>query len=449
MGWLKGIRNQKGTWFVQKGIPADVRHAFGKKQFKVSTGTHDEAEANAKAGPILLGWTRQIEAVRHALQKPVREEVERLASEFRRYRGKPLDEAGATVLMEAISFMMDRFPKANAPTLLHRSGSLGSLVQHLPDPIKGQSILDQVLQPTTPFLTYIEDYRKVATTQNPKTLNQAISGIKKFALAVDQPIETLNGGHVQKWLYGLMSEKHPQKKADRKTKIRRLSELNGYWKYLVASDYTGEDRANPFLNRITANQETDSEAQERKRLGFPAADVPKLWRQAEQDQDASLANVIRLSAYSGARLDEIMNLTKDAIYEDSRVLCIRIFRGKTPSARRWFPVHPDIKKLVRKLMMNADKDGFLIHSSAEHRAAAMSQKFGRMKTKMGYGPLYVEHSIRHTVIQMFREAEIRQEVQFMMMGHAEGDQKMNASAGYGDLSAKGRLKALVRAIRYP
>lgn len=72
------LRLMKLTWFVQLGVPVDVRHAFGgKKVFTRSTGKKSATEANVIAGPIVFGWKAEIEAVRRGLGKPIRDEAER------------------------------------------------------------------------------------------------------------------------------------------------------------------------------------------------------------------------------------------------------------------------------------------------------------------------------------------------------------------------------------
>lgn len=454
MGKQKHLRRMKDTYFVRLGIPADVRHAFGgKTEFTASTGKKNETEANATAGPILVKWKRQIHSVRAAVQKPAMDEWGQLAADYRRYRGTALDEAGAALVMDVVGFVMREVANLDPVAIrqaLQDSSNISDVFQNLTNPRKVQDAFDQITGRATPFLTHIEGYKKIATV-NDKSLSQAVSGIRKFAAAVDQPMETLTGGHVQAWLYNLKSEKKKNgvyPPADTHTKQRKLSELRGYWNHLVAMGYVPES-PNPFEKRITANRETESEAQERKRATYKPSEVPKFWRQAMIEGDKPLAHLIRLSAYSGARLSELMNLTPQSVISDDGILCIHIKGGKTKSSRRTFPVHPDILDLIKELVADAEARSFLIKIDAKNRSDAMSKRFGRMKTAMGFDEAYVLHSIRHTVIQMFREENCPLEVRNLIVGHEDGDEKANAGAGYGDLSAKGRLNWMIKAIKYP
>ena len=392
------------------------------------------------AGPIVFGWKADIEAVRRGLGKPIRDEAERLTSEYRRFHGKPLDEAAVALILDTINFVTERAPTTE----------LADAVRQVAIPGPAKERFDSITGKATPFLAFINEYQKVAKVRD-KTLRQAISGINKFGVAIPKPMETLTGADVQAWLFSLKSEKSGQG-ADQKTKQRRLSELRGYWAYLVAMGCV-DGSTNPFRNRITSNQETASQAQDRERQAFKPDEVPKLWNKAEADHDQSLAALIRIAAFTGARLSELMNLTKDLIMDDDGIACLRVAdvgqRRKTRAARRIVPIHPAIKQLVSKLAKNSGANGFLIACDAKDRSAAMSQRFGRMKSAMKYDEYHVFHSLRHTVIQMFREARCPLEVRNLIVGHEAGDEKANTGASYGDLSAKGRLGWIKDAIHYP
>ena len=252
----------------------------------------------------------------------------------------------------------------------------------------------------------------------------------------------------QKWLYGLTSEK-TGKPADEATKQRKLSSLRAYWKHLVAMGYVPTDKANPFVNRITVNRETEAEAQERERVAFKPAEVPKLWEQAIVDGDKPLADLVQLGAYTGARLGELMNLKSESVIEDDAITCLFIARGKRRASRRTVPIHPAVKGVVDRLKEHAGTDGYLIQCEGKNRADTMSKRFGRMKKQMGYDELHVFHCLRHTVVQMFREVNCPLEVRNLIVGHEDGDERTNSGAGYGDLSAKGRLAWVEKAIQYP
>jgi hypothetical protein len=56
----------------------------------------------------------------------------------------------------------------------------------------------------TPFTRYLEEWVPHAALK-PRPLDQAISTLKEFARAVEQPIEKLEAKHVQGWIDGLIN----------------------------------------------------------------------------------------------------------------------------------------------------------------------------------------------------------------------------------------------------
>jgi integrase len=440
----------KSTWFVRLAVPADVRPVIGAKWFKASTHESDPDKANAVAASILAGWRRRIQAARGKVQEPVRADFRKLASEYQQIRGKPLDETGAAIVMDVIGFVMNRIGGHDMGQVVDTMGT----VNNMNDVFASSDKLADVLEATahealglrTPFLTYLDDWRKVATQQG-KTLDQMLSTLQKFSDAVQEPMETLSGKHVQRWLDKMTNEKNG-KSADKGTKQRKLSDIRPYWKHLQNYEYVSAD-SNPFDNRTVGNRETDAEAALRERQAFTVEDVPTLWEKATEQNDQALADLIRLAAYSGARLGELMNLTKSSIITDDGIPCIHIIRGKTRNARRIFPVHPTILDLVKRLDADAGTDGFLVYCSAENRADTMSKRFGRMKTEMGYDEHYTFHCLRHAVIEAFRNVHCPLEIRNRIVGHEDGKERVNTGAGYGGLSAKSKLEWIERAINYP
>jgi integrase len=461
------LEKKRNVWFAKLGIPKEVRHVFKGRNgrpltaFTRTTEETDPHRAFRVAAPILEYWRDEIAMARAQMPSNLMEEWTEHARRYvEMYPNIPYDVPGEdgeherAVVLWLVGFItlgrneaIDLLAYRTMPRV-----ERDEVFRHEP---KGEVVSrewadKQVAKADggTPFLHHLEHFEKHAS-QVGGTLRQMLSTIQKFADAVPVDIEQLTGADVQQWLFDLMNEKHPEKPADQGTKVRKLYELRTYWTHLASMGWVPEDKACPFDNRKVANQETDSDAQERERATYKPAEIPALWKQAEADGDLSLAAVIKLAAYSGARLGEIMNLTRLHIFTEDDIPCIRIMKGKTPKAKRWFPIHPDIRDLVISLNRNADKDGYLIHSTAQHRSPAMSQRFGRMKTAMDYGPLYTEHSIRHAVIQMFREVRCPLEVRRMIVGHERGNERADQGADYGGLTPKGRLDWMMTAIVYP
>jgi integrase len=439
----------KSTWFVRLAVPADVQPVIGAKVFKESTHESDPDKANAVAAPILAGWRRRIQTARGTAQEPLRADFRKLAAEYQRLKGKPLDETGAAIVLDVIGFVMSRIGGQDVSQVVDTMGeakTMGDVFLLGKSPSVLEATANEALGLATPFLTYLADWQKLAT-QKGKTLDQMLSTINKFGEAVTEPMETLSGKHVQKWLDEMVNEK-TGKPADKGTKQRKLSDIRPYWKYLQNYEHVSSD-SNPFDKRTVGNRETDAEAALRERRAFKVDDVPTLWEKAIEQNDQPLADLIQLAAYSGARLGELMNLTSSSIIKDDGITCIHIIRGKTRNARRVFPVHPAIQKLVKRLDADRGNDGFLVPCGAANRADTMSKRFGRMKTEMGFDGHYTFHCLRHTVIEAFRNVHCPLEIRNRIVGHEDGKERVNTGGGYGGLSAKSKLEWIERAIRYP
>ena len=125
-------------------------------------------------------------------------------------------------------------------------------------------------------------------------------------------------------------------------------------------------------------------------------------------------------------------------------------REKTEAGVRDVPIHPDIAGLVAKLMQDSE-DGFLIQSEANRygqRGDALGKQFTRLKTSLGFGEHHTLHSLRHTVVHLFRKAECPLEIRNQILGHEDGD--AGAGAGYGGhVDQKHKLEWIKRAISYP
>ena len=82
------------------------------------------------------------------------------------------------------------------------------------------------------------------------------------------------------------------------------------------------------------------------------------------------------------------------------------------------------------------------------RGDALGKRFTRLKTSLGFDEHHTFHSLRHTVVHLFRKAECPLEIRNQILGHEDGD--AGAGAGYGGhIDQKHKLEWIKRAISYP
>jgi integrase len=429
------------------GVPRDVQPILGRKFFWASTHETDPHKAFIKAAPLIAGWREQIEAARAAANDPRKSENERLTKDYRRYRNKSLDDAGAALLMDAFDFVFQRqggmtfVAQAKAPT--DTRGDVAEALESLRNPTLAADTLAQISGRATPMLAHLDRW-KTATHLRDKTLAQYIVDIEQFALAVMHPIESLTGAHVQTWIEKrLMSDSVA-------TVRRKLSGLRSYWEWMQSHDIVSDD-ARPFWGRKVNGGKSGAEKANEARDRFQPADVVRLWRTADAKGDRMLAATIRIAAYSGIRREGICSLTAASIRRDpdSGIGYFHVAE-KTKSGVRDVPIHSAIATLVANLMQHQDADGYLIHSSGDrygHRSDAVGKRFTRLKQDLGFGKRHVFHSVRHTFAHLLESAECPEGVAQDLCGHAKVGMTFGLYSGRTRLDH--RRDWLERAVQYP
>jgi integrase len=250
---------------------------------------------------------------------------------------------------------------------------------------------------------------------------------------------SLTGGHVQKWIETLLET------VSATTVRRKLSALRSYWEWMQSHEIIPPNR-NPFEGRSVKDSRTKVEKALDKRQRFETADVLRLFEAAQKDNP--LYALVRLAAYTGARREGLASLKTDSIVKIQGIECLSL-QEKTEAGVRNVPIHPEIAALIKELVKNSG-DGFLIPSEVDkygRRGDALGKRFTRLKTDLRFDKLHTFHSLRHTVVHLFRAAQCPLEIRNQILGHEDGD--AGAGAGYGgEIGEKLKLTWLTKAIRY-
>lgn len=194
------------------------------------------------------------------------------------------------------------------------------------------------------------------------------------------------------------------------TAQRNLSILRTYWKYLQSIEVVGEDD-NP-LDKLHLNVRTHQ-----AREPFDPADVVKLLRAAAERHDDTLADLIRLAMYSGARIEELCSLKVGDVADDH----FKIVAAKTKAGIRTVPLHPELRQVMARLVEGKKPDQHVLSGlrggKYGRRSGAIGTRFGRLKTKLGFGPKHDFHSIRKTVGTQLENAGVPENVAADLLGH--------------------------------
>ncbi len=157
-----------------------------------------------------------------------------------------------------------------------------------------------------------------------------------------------------------------------------------------------------------------------------------------------LADLIRLAAHTGARIEELCGLKVSSVQTIDGIACLSIEDAKTEAGNRLVPIHPDLTKLVKRLAQDTC-DGFLITGLAPtkygDRSNAIGKRFGHLKTALGHGPEKVFHSIRKTVTTLLENAGVPEGVAADIVGHEK------ATLTYGLYSSGSSTKVKFDALK--
>jgi integrase len=429
-------------------IPTDTRHAFsGKKQFMVPLHTSDPIEAAAKIGPLVREWKSRIQAVRAGLHDPQRDQIDKLAAEFRKLNS-PLDDRGARLVADVIDFVFRTIGGVvtieQHTALTDARGDVLQALQTAPNAGRAVNAMQQITGSSdaqTPFLTHIESWQ--ATLSNTKTHDAWANILREFDQAVGQPLERLSGKHVQVWIDDLLGAGKHQR-----TLRYKLGALIAYWSFLASREIVAGE-TNMFKGRLVKSRQSAVERARAGRVGFAPCDVPRLVREAEASGDLDLSYAIQLAASMGWRLEEACRLQTTDVHRTAGI--IYISGGmKSEAGFRSLPVPTAIVPLVTKLAERRDSDGYLINVAGTNkwnlRGNSIGQRFSKLKKRLGYDRTRTFHSFRHTFASMLNAAHVPMATIRDLLGHANGD----VTLGYIDASELiDRLHWLDKAVQFP
>ena len=432
------ITKQRNVCFARVTIPPPLQPIFGGKRFfKASTGEADPFKAAAKAAPWIADWKHRIEQARAAAEDSVQARMLKLTSDFARYRKEPLDAAGRRLVMEALSYAVERTGGQLIPMLTHQPNARLAL------PAPALAIVDQVTGKATPFLTHLARWQQ-ETHLRGAVLQAYTRDIKQFAEAVSEPLETLSRRHVYKWAVGFNGTLNPS------TIRRKIISLSAYWRWLDKNELVSSD-LQPFKGIEIDDPRSGAKRREAKRISWPTKVVPTLWQAAEARGDAMLAALIRIAAYSGGRIESIANLTVADVRTDPDTdIRFLHFADKTEAGVRDVPMHSAMILLVDDLIANAGKNGYLfpVNLDAERRGNAAGRRFTDLKREMGFtDKRLVFHSLRRTIAHLLETAQCPEGVAKDIVGHVKRDLTFGLYSGETPIDL--RKMWLERAVVYP
>lgn len=400
---MSHLERRFNRWYAVLTIPKDVRPGLSDKvRFVKSTGTADKRVAQARAYALVAEWKDQIARARGrttgegsflegALEYHQELEDLRLSGQILRY--------------EALSgAILEKAEKLDAQGHVEDAKRLASVAL-------GQEI------PIDPELQEWRDGLHL----KPKTAEQMEKDAKRMA-AHFEDVEAIGPESVREWAKVLMKPKDQGGYGYGVSSVKRcFSAARSVWHHLQETGKAPAEREPFKLPSFIQRQERAASASKARSgskgwIDFQPNDVVRLHCAAVDDGDKTLADLIALGMYTGARIEELCSLKT----VDSSMDRLRITDSKTDAGIRKIPVHSELKPIVKRLLAES-KDGYLLtgltFNKYGDRSNAIGKRFGRLKTRHGFGVSYVFHSIRKTVVTLLEDAGVSENLSADIVGH--------------------------------
>lgn len=428
------LEKRRKRWYAIHEIPEDVRDTLGRgKQFFKSLETEDKVMAKRRAALLEVRWLHEIETARKG---GVLDHVEKDALYWRKVLADTPEEQREIVLGLIADEAQERVEAA-----LTREGILDERdprAEELPAYDEARRFYGIATGKIVHLVEHLEEW--LATLDNEaKTKDMKRSTVQRFAEKFPY-VADVRGKPVQLWVNSLAAQEG--KKA--KTIRRILSELRGYWAYLVSIEVAPNDHQ-PFI-QLQVPKANGRKAGSESWVPFTPTDVVRLLKAAEARKDDTLADLIRLAMWTGGRIQSLCALKVEEVGDGF----FDILHDKSEAGRRTVPIHSKLKPTMDRLLKNAKADGYVLPGLTENkygdRSDAIGKRFGRLKTVLGFSEQHVFHSIRKTVATLLENAGVPENVAADIIGHDKPTMTYGLYSGGASLEVK-RL-ALER-IDYP
>jgi integrase len=355
-------------------VPPALRPAVGRKRLRKGLGTRDIHVARARLGKALLELHARIaEACRACpATDPLRAEAFALRDEMEKARN------GATVIHGYAEDGEDQ-PDALLRFVADRAGDIAE--QHGGE--AAGAFYGIASGTKTPLLHHLADWLHEGGEKGPyqpRTRRQ-----------LDRDIRELEG-----WLTGaklapvveaidrrtaarFVTEHLSRSGQDRKTIQRKVSACRSYWTWLGRKGIADDER-NPWSRQAPPKVRSGA-GEDGKERAFTDAELVTL---LNGPADPELADLMRIAALSGMRIDEPYRLT----VKDCAGGVFNIRRAKTRAGERRVPIHPDLAAIVARRTEGKDPSAFLfpepgVVKEGRERSMAASKRFGHYRKRLG------------------------------------------------------------------
>lgn len=251
-----------------------------------------------------------------------------------------------------------------------------------------------------------------------KHVDQQVGKMERLSAFLKKEELPLNFDTIDEWLKSM--DRAPA------TLGQHLMAGTAFWKWAMKYDSAWrdeyKDKVNPFIGHDLP-QGGGSKLAGQDREIYTRDDTLKLHQAALDNKDQPLADLITLGWYTGARIEELCQLSKESIITVDGIRCFDFPKTKSKASKRVVPIHPSLLRTTDRLTKDST-DNFLIPIKSDgpygKRSHAISKAFGRLRTAAGFSRLHVFHSFRHTVVTELIRADVPDALAKELVGHETG-----------------------------
>lgn len=425
------LEKRRRKWYAIHEIPESVRPAFdGRKRFFQSLGTESKAEAQRRAGILEARWLSEIERARSQSG----DALARDANYWRRLRETATSDYEREIIDDQIVEAAEQivYPAA-ARAGIDDDRDPG--FQELPEHAQAKRFADVAFGRLVRTDERLDEWLATKTDLKPRQRSMYRSDLHRLSSQFPY-LQDVTRPELMAWVN---KELIGGDGLSRKTVQRILAPCRGYWTYLQDCELVSSE-ADPF-RALVKNAKAGNGGRHGRWLPFAPLEVVALLRAAEERQDETLADLIRLGMWTGCRIEELCSLTAGQIHADH----FEVVDAKTPAGWRKVPIHSKLTPTLHRLTAAANgADDYILAGlkKTKHgeRSAAIGKRFGRLKDQLGHGKRHVFHSIRKTVATELDNAGVPENVAADILGHDK------PSMTYGVYSGGSRLEVLQDAV---
>ena len=389
-------------------VPKDVRSILGRAKFKRSTKHKTLKNAQITAAPWVAEWWQEINQAREnpdaALERIAKlmalKEDQEAHGEYHRYEyeyadGKPTGRKhGHTETELAIDYYLDGLDQHTKPSEVEKMKKLYCGLEGVP------------------LGLFIDSWIADNYSNKPhKTIQEARTAVNRV-IEYFPTLADLTVRNRDRWL---------------KTETRAVSSVQksigfvrNYYNWLKANQHVGASEINPFeAKEIILNQKLKTKE---NYLPFEMSELLEIKQAVRDTGDERLLMVVEIAQWTGMRLAEIAQLSSKSIITRDGVECIQVKDDAKTKAgsRRLIPIAKTLADRVPLKQLPAPPPPVLHKRTKRlvpYAGVDLGKKFGRIKTKLGYGPLHGFHSIRKTATTHFEQAGVPEGITADIVGH--------------------------------